>query len=200
MTDSERKNGLRKVILATHNAGKVKELAPALASLGWDLHGLMDSGLPVPAETGSSFEDNATIKSMAAMTATGCWSLADDSGLEVDALGGAPGVTTAEYGGWERLLDEMRAVPEGLRGAQFVCVLALSGKDLPTRYFKGICRGKIAPESSGSRGFGYDPVFIPEGETRTFAAMSIEEKAALSHRGRAIALLLEWAQTAGEIR
>jgi len=184
--------GSKKVILASHNNGKLSELGAALAPLGWELMGMPEFDLPAPEETGTTFEANALLKAEAAALGSGLWALADDSGLEVDALDGAPGVLTAGYGGWERILTELRGVPAGKRGAQFICVLALVRAEKVPVYFKGVCRGEIALEGRGEGGFGYDPIFIPDGETRTFAQMSKAEKSVISHRGIAVAQLLAW--------
>lgn len=122
------------------------------------------------------------------------WVLSDDSGLEVAALDGAPGVETAHFGGPQVLLEAMRGVPEGARQARFMCVLALARPGREIVFFEGHCDGAIAPDARGKRGFAYDPVFIPEGDTRTFAEMDEVEKNAYSHRGRAMALLLAWVE------
>lgn len=194
MSEAGAKKAIKNVVLASHNQGKLKELGDVLAPLGWTLLGMKDFYLPAPEETGTTFEANAKLKAEAAATATGLWAMADDSGLEVDALNGAPGVATADFGGWEKLLEVMKDVPSDMRGARFVCVLALQCKGSETVYFKGTCRGVIALHAAGEAGFGYDPVFIPEGETRTFAQMSKAEKNELSHRGRALTLLMKYAR------
>ncbi len=182
-------------VLATHNAGKLAELQSALGGLGWELSGLAGHGLPAPDETGTTFEANALLKARAANDATGLWALADDSGLEVAALDGRPGVWTADFGGWEKLLEVMQDVEDGARQARFICVLALVRSGEEPLYFKGACDGVITRAGIGDGGFGYDPVFVPHGETRTFAQMDKAEKAAFSHRGKAVAALLEWAET-----
>lgn len=189
------KTTLIQAILATHNPGKLDELQSALAPLGWHLTGLAEHGLPAPAETGTTFDANALLKAQAAATATGLWALADDSGLEVAALGGQPGVMTADFGGWEKLLEVMRDVPDGQRQARFICVLALVRPGADTLYFMGSCDGVISRNGSGDGGFGYDPVFVPTGDTRTFADMNKADKAGFSHRGKAVKALLEWAHT-----
>lgn len=180
-------------ILATHNSGKLLELQSALEPLGWSLTGLDEQGLPAPDETGLTFEANALLKAQTAAAATGLWALADDSGLEVAALGGQPGVQTANFGGWEKLLEVMQDIPDEQRQARFICVLALVRGSGEALYFKGSCEGMIARTGHGDGGFGYDPVFMPLGETCTFAEMSKAEKARLSHRGKALKALLEWA-------
>lgn len=185
----------RKVVLSTHNQDKVVELRQALMPTGWHFLDAKEAGLVAPRETGSTFEENAAIKAITAMQDTGLWSLADDSGLEVAALNGAPGVQTADFGGWERLLQVMNHLPRAQRNARFVCVLALQRPEFPPLFFHGTCEGEISLSASGGGGFGYDPVFIPLGETSTFASMTKEEKYQFSHRGLALKSLLEWAKS-----
>lgn len=193
MAGNRPSNTSQRVVLASHNAGKVRELANALATLGWNLAGMDEMHLAIPEETGTTFYENAALKAEAAALATELWSLADDSGLEVDALDGAPGVFTADFGGWQRLLDVMIDLPPEQRKARFVCVLALKRPCHDVIYFTGTCQGSISLQNLGDGGFGYDPVFIPEGDSRTFAEMTADEKATYSHRGRAVLALLEWA-------
>jgi XTP/dITP diphosphohydrolase len=181
-----------RLILATHNQGKIQELADALRNTRWTVTGASELGLAAPVEDGGSFTANAFIKANAAALASGLWALADDSGLEVDALGGAPGVESAHFGGWKKLLEVMTHVPQDLRNARFKCVLALVRTGQTPLYFHGICEGTISLEALGDGGFGFDPVFIPAGETRTFAQMTKAEKATLSHRGAAMQKLLAW--------
>lgn len=148
-------------------------------------------------ETEESFEGNALKKALAVAAFTGLPALADDSGLEVDALGGAPGVRSARYAGEgasdaenvEKLLHEMRGVPDEKRGARFVCVIALAQPDGRAEIFRGGVEGRIGGTPAGIGGFGYDPVFYPEGHGRTFAEMSPKEKDSMSHRGRALGKL-----------
>lgn len=186
------KRATSKLVLASNNAGKIREMEYFLTEFGWTLQSMADYRLESPEETGQSFEENAALKATFVWQQTGEWALADDSGLEVDCLGGAPGVATADFGGWERLLKVMETVPEGERGAQFVCVLALKNSSSAPLYFRGVCRGTIALQASGAAGFGYDPVFIPEGDKRTFAEMTKEEKQGMSHRGMALRELKSW--------
>jgi XTP/dITP diphosphohydrolase len=188
-----------KVVLATHNAGKVAEITSALQPLHWTFAGMNDLGLPAPEETGSTFLDNAALKAETAAMTADAWALADDSGLEVEALGGQPGVNTADFGGWKHLLEVMKHLPEGERKARFVCVLVLCSKDGKMRFFEGSCEGQIALAAHGEGGFGYDPVFIPQGDTRTFASMTKDEKYTHSHRGAALKALLHWAMNQEEI-
>lgn len=182
-----------RVVLATSNPGKVKELARAFPA--WELEGLSaHPGVTLPPETGTTFEENAALKATAAAAATGLPALADDSGLCVDALDGAPGVHSARYAGdggdaanRAKLLAALRGVPAPARTARFVCVLALSTPDGRVERVRGECEGMLLDAERGSGGFGYDPLFVPRGHARTFAEMTVEEKEPLSHRGRAIA-------------
>lgn len=189
---------MRRLVLASGSPGKLAELRRLLEGL--DVEAVPYSaltGTPLPPETGRTFEENASLKAIAAARATGLVALADDSGLCVDALGGAPGVCSARYAGdgatdfqrVEKLLRAMEGVPPEQRGALFVCVIAVASPRGEVRLLRGECRGSIAMEARGTGGFGYDPVFIPEGDSRTFAEMSKEEKDAVSHRGRALAAL-----------
>lgn len=193
------------ITIATANPGKVAELRPIFAELGIGVVGLTDLGTPTtePAETGDTFEANATIKAIAYARQTGTLCLADDSGLEVDALGGAPGVISSHYstnGGDdpqpraerdaannERLLHELKDVPAETRSARFVCVMVLANPDgevLATS--RGAFEGRIGAQASGQNGFGYDPLFlVAPGFARTSAEMDANEKNAISHRAKA---------------
>lgn len=183
------------LLIATRNAHKLAEIRAMLP--GIDLVGTEDwPGVPDPEETGETFEANARIKAEAWCAATGLPALADDSGLKVDALGGAPGIHSARYAGGHgdtaannaKLLRELTDVPAARRTARFVCALALALPGRPTRTLRGVCRGRIAETPSGAGGFGYDPLFIPEGHDRSFADLPAEVKAGISHRARAFAL------------
>lgn len=188
-----------KLLIATHNAGKVRELREALREPGLELVGLdeLGGGAPeAPDETGATFQENALLKARYYYEKTGLVTIADDSGLEVDVLAGRPGVRSARYGATdeervERLLGELDGYPKSERGARFVCALALVGENL-AEVFLGECRGVVRHLPVGSNGFGYDPVFAPDGELRSFAEMTSEEKSAVSHRGRAIRALVEF--------
>jgi len=188
-----------KMLVATTNQGKVRELAAALDGLGFEITDLEAAGLaarPAPDESGSTFEENALLKARAWYEASGMLTVADDSGLEVDVLGGRPGLLSARYGDTDveriaKLLDEMDGVPSSERSARFVCALALVGENL-AEVFTGVCDGRIRHTAHGTSGFGFDPVFTPEGDARTFAEMSAAEKSAVSHRGRAIGKLREF--------
>jgi XTP/dITP diphosphohydrolase len=185
----------RRLLIATHNKGKVAEYADILGEqIAWltlDEAGVVDD---VP-ETGATFQANAILKAEAYARQTGLMTLADDSGLEVEALGGRPGVLTARYGGpglsaaerYQLLLAELAGVPFDRRAARFRCVVALAGPDgtiLGTA--EGVCEGIIASEPAGEGGFGYDPVFLIPEMGLTMAQLPPETKHAISHRGRAV--------------
>ncbi|MFM2288957.1 MAG: dITP/XTP pyrophosphatase [Pseudomonadota bacterium] len=188
------------VVLATGNPGKQREFAALLAPLGLELVLQSAFGIEPPEETGDTFEANALLKARHAAARTGLMALADDSGLEVDALGGRPGVYSARYAGPGAsdadnnalLARELAGVPPKRRGARYRAVLALvHGADDPAPLLAdGRWEGRIALAPAGSGGFGYDPWFIPEGHDVTSAQLPPEEKNALSHRGRALATLV----------
>lgn len=187
-----------RVIVATTSAGKLAEFRDGLAALGWTLEDLSGRpGLRMPAEDGVSFEENAHLKAATIAHATGLPTLADDSGLEVDALGGEPGVRSARFGNrktdLERnllLLDRLSAV-RAPRLARFVSVIALAYPDGHLETYRGEAVGEILEGPRGAGGFGYDPLFLVPALGRTYAELSVPEKRAVSHRGRAIELLLE---------
>ena len=185
----------RKLILATHNQGKVAELEKVLATFPLKILSLRDlTGLPVVSETGSTFEENALLKAETISRITGEMVLADDSGLEVDFLQGKPGIYSARFAGEEatdeennrQLLKLMSDIPPEKRKARFVCVMALAIPGQKTAVVEGSCEGSIATAPRGSRGFGYDPLFILAGENRTFAEIEPEQKNRVSHRGQAL--------------
>ncbi|AEB11137.1 XTP/dITP diphosphatase [Marinithermus hydrothermalis] len=187
-----------RVLIATSNPGKFQELRQGLEPLGWACVSLLDYPLKMPKEEGATFEDNALLKAAFAAKETGLAALADDSGLEVDALDGEPGVYSARYGGkttdTERniyLLERLRGVPPEQRTARFVCVLALAYPDGHVETYRGEVEGRILEAPRGSGGFGYDPLFYLPEAGRTFAEMPPEEKARYSHRGRALRALIE---------
>ena len=184
------------LVVATHNKGKLREFADLLAPHGLAAKLAGDLGLPEPEETGVTFEENAAIKAIAAATASGLPALADDSGVVVDALGGAPGVYSARWAGEGKdFAKAMQRVEDGLRAAnattpaeraaRFVAVLCLAFPDGTTESWRGEIEGTMIWPPRGTHGFGYDPMFVPEGETRTFGELTREEKHGRSHRARA---------------
>jgi XTP/dITP diphosphohydrolase len=186
-----------RLVIATGNAGKLEEMRELLAPRGIAISSHRDHGLSDPEETEDSFLGNARIKAHAAAPALGLPALADDSGLEVEALDGAPGVRTADWAetpGGRDFLRAMTRTQEALvaRGAaepwaaRFVSVLVLAWPDGHEESFRGEVNGRVIWPPRGVQGHGYDPIFVPEGETRTFAEMTHDEKNALSHRGRSI--------------
>ncbi|MGI9610763.1 MAG: RdgB/HAM1 family non-canonical purine NTP pyrophosphatase [Acidimicrobiia bacterium] len=177
------------LVLATQNEGKVAEIAHLLSGLDLVVRARPD-GLDETVEDAATLEGNAAKKAREVCEATGTVSLADDTGLFVDALNGEPGVRTARYGGWERLLAELEAA--GDRSARFRTVLVLAfPDDRPDLVVDGVVEGVIAAAPAGNHGFGYDPVFVPAGgDGRSFAEMSKQEKNRLSHRGIALRRLV----------
>lgn len=196
-----------KIVVASHNAGKLREFADLMAPFGFEAKSAKDYGLPEPDETGITFEENAYIKAFAAAKATGLPALSDDSGLCVDALDGAPGVYTANWAETphgsrdfgmamqrtETALQEVGAEEPKQRAGRFVAVICLAFPDGEAEYFRGEVEGTLVWPPRGTLGFGYDPVFLPNGFQKTFGEMSAEEKhgwkpgqpTALSHRARA---------------
>jgi len=189
-----------KLLIATGNAHKLREIRQIFKLPGLDILGMDSfSDAPEVVEDGETFEANAVKKAITLCRETGLWTLADDSGLEVDALDGAPGVYSARYAGEHgdylannnKLLDELAGV--GDRTARFQCAIALASPGGDVRVVEGSCEGRIGYEPRGSDGFGYDPLFIPDGYDVTFSEMSVENKNAISHRGRALARArVEW--------
>lgn len=189
-----------RLVLASHNAGKVREVATLLAPYGLEVVSVKDLGLPVPAETEDSFLGNARIKALAAARASGLPALADDSGFSVAALGGDPGVRTAD---WATQPDGTRDYAAAMakvaklagaspdRSAWFTCALVLAWPDGHTEGFEGKVEGNWIHPPRGDKGFGYDPMFIPEGHAQTFGEMDPALKHRISHRARAFALLAE---------
>ena len=192
--------GRRGILLATHNEGKIREMQAMLAEVGYQGIPVAEvADLPDPEETGTTFAENALIKARYYMEKTGLPALADDSGLAVDALDGAPGVYSARYAGTHgddaannaKLVKEMTSVDPQDRGAEYVCELALVYPDGTKRTARGICRGEIVLEPRGTEGFGYDPYFyLPERE-KTMAELTLAEKNRISHRGEALRILSE---------
>jgi XTP/dITP diphosphohydrolase len=192
----------RKLVIASHNPGKVREIRDLLNPLGFDVISAGEAGAPEPEETGETFAQNALIKAEACLNATGLPALADDSGLAVDALGGAPGIYAARWAGpdkdfgmamerVERELQEAGATTPETRRANFVCALALAGTDDCHHIFIGRVFGHLVWPPRGDRGFGYDPVFVPEGYDITFGEMDPDEKHRISHRAAAFAKLVD---------
>lgn len=191
---------LTRLVLATANAGKVREFRRALAGLGLEVLTAGELGVTdFPEETGGSYAANALTKASFVMQATGLPSLGDDSGLEVAALEGAPGLFSARFGGLttdaERtayLLEQLRGVPEVGRGALFVCVLGFATPDGDAETFEGRCEGRITEGPRGTNGHGYDPVFYSSDLERTFGEAPDDAKAEVSHRARALAAFTAW--------
>lgn len=193
------KSDKNRLLVATHNKGKVAEYADILGDLAIDWLTLDEAGiLEEVAETGNTFEENANLKASSYARQAGLITLADDSGLEVDALDGTPGVHTARFGGeglsaadrYRYLLRRLAGVPWEKRSARFHCVIALAGPDgkiIGTA--DGICEGWIADEPCGDGGFGYDPIFFLPDRGLTMAQLSAEEKHRISHRGQAVAAI-----------
>jgi len=184
------------LVLATLNPAKGRELVALLGAVPFEIRLLADvPGARLPEETGATYADNALAKARTAAELTGALALGDDSGLEVDALDGAPGLYTARFGGpglddqgrRELLLERLRGVPPARRTARFRCVIALAGPARAEKVVEGVAEGVIAEAPRGSGGFGYDPVFFYPPLGRTFAELSDEEKARVSHRGLALA-------------
>lgn len=180
------------VVVATSNAGKVREIEEALQGTGWTLSPL--GSVPLPEETGATYEENAALKACAAALMTGRPALADDSGIEVEALGGEPGVYSARYGNRDNDVERNVYLLEKLRGeknrrAKFVSVVILAYPDGHLETYRGELPGTLLEGPRGANGFGYDPLFVPDGDTRTLAELTVPEKRAISHRGRALAAL-----------
>lgn len=189
-------SGPRRIVVASGNPGKLRELCDLLETLGAELVSRSALACPEPVESGDSFVDNALIKARSAALCSGLPAIADDSGLEVDALNGAPGIRSARYAGEgasdernvRKLLAELAGVEESARTARFVCVVVyLENADDPSPLVcKGVWEGRISQRPSGDGGFGYDPVFFVPSEGVTAASLTPERKNALSHRGRAL--------------
>ena len=182
-----------KLLIASNNAHKITEIKAIVGDFFDEVLSLREAGVEAEVEeNGATFADNARIKAEAICQLTGCAALADDSGLMVDALGGEPGVYSARYAGGHgddaannaKMMEKMAGVTE--RGAQFVCSIALARPGVPLVVAEGVCRGNIADAPRGENGFGYDPYFVPEGMTRTFAELPAEIKNGISHRARAL--------------
>jgi len=185
-----------RLVIASHNPGKVREIAALLAPYGVEVVSVGELGLPEPEETGSSFQENAELKARAAASDAGLPALADDSGLVVPALGGAPGIHSARWAGagrdfglaMSRVIDELG--PAGDRRAHFTCALALCWPDGHCEIFEGRVEGRLVWPPRGERGFGYDPIFVADGYTETFGEIDPDEKHRISHRADAFRKLV----------
>jgi XTP/dITP diphosphohydrolase len=190
----------RRVVLASGNAGKLREFSELLGSAGLVLARQSQFGIEPPPETGTTFLENALIKARNAAQIAGLPAIADDSGIEVDALGGAPGVYSARYAGeaasdaanLAKMLDALSGIPDERRTARYRCVIVFvnSADDAHPLVGEGTWEGRIIDERRGNGGFGYDPSFVPAGDTRTVAEMPQDEKNAKSHRGQAMRAFL----------
>ena len=201
-----RRLGSGSLVIATHNAGKLKEISALLEPHGVKCISAGSLGLPEPPETGKTFVENALIKARSAAEASGMAALADDSGLSVDALDGRPGVYTADWAerqwfegepgrDWYMAMGKVEGMlqqlgPDTDRGAAFHCVLAIAWPDGEQAIYEGKCPGSLTWPPRGEMGFGYDPVFVPQGRERTFAEIDPAEKHAISHRADAFAKLV----------
>jgi XTP/dITP diphosphohydrolase len=190
----------QKIVIATHNKGKLEEFAALFAPYGVTTVSAGELGLPEPQETETTFKGNARIKAHAAMKASGLIAISDDSGLCVDALDGAPGVYTADWAGpkrdWtmamrlvEEKLQALKATTPETRACAFHCTLCVMWPSGEEKFYEGIAKGHLTWPPRGALGHGYDPMFVPEGGTKTFAELDPAEKNKISHRARALDLL-----------
>jgi len=191
-----------RLVVASHNPPKVREIAEILAQEGLSFQVVSLADFPdvvLPPEAGATFASNAAAKARQVARATGLPAIADDSGLEVEALGGEPGVRSARYAGEEasdedryrKVLDLMADIPTHKRRARFRCAAAYAEPDGEVMLAEGTCPGRVARQPAGTGGFGYDPIFIPDGYSITMAQLTPDQKHALSHRGRAFRLLAQ---------
>lgn len=188
-----------KLVIASHNEGKVRELGELFEPYGIECVSAGSLDLPEPEETGGTFEANALLKARAAAAGSGLMALADDSGLEVEALGGAPGIHSARWGGeakdfgkaMQRVHEALEATGGAYTRANFTCALALAAPNGEDAVFTGRVFGHIHWPPRGDRGFGYDPIFVPDGHAETFGEMDPALKNALSHRMRAFEQMIE---------
>lgn len=203
----------KKLVIATHNTGKLHEITTLISPFGLTIQSAKELGLPEPQETGKTFEENAYIKAFAAAKNTGIPALSDDSGLEVDALNGAPGVYTADWAvqpdgtrdfpkAMQKIEDELQKIgahEKSQRKCRFISVICIAWPDAHADYFHGSVEGTFVWPPRGNKGFGFDPIFLPDGYVTTFGEMSTEQKhgwklndkTPLSHRARAFKLLAE---------
>ena len=213
-----RKLDTRTIVVASHNAGKIREIEELIGPFGFSAKSAAELKFAEPDETGTTFEENAAIKALASAKASGMPALSDDSGLVIDALGGDPGVYTANWAEREdgtrdfvmamekveKALNEAGATTPEVRTARFVSVLCLAWPDGHTEMFRGEVEGTVVWPPRGTKGFGYDPIFQPEGFDKTFGELTSDEKhgwkpgdaTALSHRARAFKLFVETCLTA----
>lgn len=191
---------MEKLIFATGNADKMKEIRMILADSGYEIVSMKEAGIDVDiVEDGSTFEENAIIKATAISKVAGCLVLADDSGLEVDAMDGAPGIYSARFEGVDTpysiknkiIMDRLEGLPEEKRTARFVCAIAAAWPDGRVETRRGTIEGRIAHEPAGENGFGYDPIFYVPEYGRTTAQLDPEEKNKISHRGKALQMIKE---------
>lgn len=190
----------KKLIFATGNEGKMREIRHILGDMDYEILSMKEAGVDVDiVEDGETFEENAIIKARTVMEATGCLTLADDSGLEIDFLNKEPGVLSARYMGENTsyriknqiLLDRLHGVPAAVRSARFVCAIAAVFPDGRIETRQATIEGRIADEPAGENGFGYDPIFYVPELGKTTAQLSEEEKNAISHRGKALRMIKE---------
>ena len=185
---------MNKIVVGSRNSGKIREIQAVLADLPYCVTGLSDQTIPDAEETGTTFQENAILKARYYCQHTGEYCLADDSGLEVDALDGAPGVYSARYAGEQasdeennqKLLSALTGIPMQRRTARFRSVLALAGPDGSLMLAEGVCEGIVLFEARGTGGFGYDPLFLMQDQRKTLAEMTLAEKNLVSHRGNAL--------------
>ncbi|ANU11339.1 non-canonical purine NTP pyrophosphatase [Planococcus antarcticus DSM 14505] len=191
---------MKKIVIATQNKGKAKDFETMLAPLGYKVLTLLDVAQDMDVEeTGVTFEENAILKAEAVSKALGIPVISDDSGLEIDALNGEPGVYSARYAGAaksdsaniDKVLEKLNSVPDSERTARFRCVLAISAPGQQTETFSGSCEGAILHERRGDNGFGYDPIFYVPAQEKAMAELEPHEKASISHRGNALRKLSE---------
>lgn len=193
---------LTQIVFASRNKGKIAEIKTLLMPLGIEVKSALDLDLPDVEETGKTFEENAALKALAAAKQTNLPALADDSGLCVAALDGRPGVYSARYApnrdfakGMEKMLAEMQESGKTDRSAYFACVLVLAFPDGSYQAFEGRVHGQILKEPAGEGGFGYDPLFVPEGETLSFAQLGSDVKNRISHRARATQKFIDYLES-----
>jgi XTP/dITP diphosphohydrolase len=190
---------MQSIVIASHNKGKIIELQALLKN--FNLRSIAEYGLAAPEETGSTFAENAEIKALEAMRASGLTSMADDSGLAIDALNGKPGVYSADWAvngdfniAFQRIADELREIKIDANGARakFLCNICLALPDKQPLHFVGEIKGILCYPPRGENGFGYDSIFIPDGLTKTFAEISKDEKNTISHRAKALRKFIDF--------